>query len=238
MDEQIDPGAVKQISLEGDPISLEFIEGIFKEPRCRVDIKLHGNGSCMKEYLLTSDLFSDLDNIKSIKKAADELIDEINSIFSFVKDGFRPISSGIIYIDECGYSFHEDHVSLRDNLYIIKNGKKIDIDAQRILELSALMKSDDLLKSILTILYHKGRDWVNLYRILEMFKAQKIDVVKKGWISHGKYSLFTQTANSFNAIGIEARHIIEYTNPPKKPMPLAEAQNIILNIIQKYISER
>jgi hypothetical protein len=71
-----------------------------------------------------------------------------------------------------------------------------------------------------------------------MFRAKKIDVVKKGWILREDYERFTKTANSPKTIGEEARHGKESGDPPPNPMLLAEAQNFILSFIWKYISAK
>lgn len=238
MNKLIDPKSLKQFRIIGDNVSLEIIENTFKIPRYTVNIKLHGDdNNRYKEYLLTSNLLSDLDNIDSIKKIGCELIEEINAICNFVKHEFNPISFDIIYIDQCGYSFFEEKISMRDALYIIEDGRMMDIDKPQILNISALIENDSLLKNILKILNKKGWNWVNLYRVLEIFEGAKIDIVKKGWITKNNYKKFTHTANSPLVLGEEARHGNQSGEPPKDPMPLNMAQTLISGVIWNYIHE-
>jgi hypothetical protein len=236
MNKLIDPKSLKQFRITGDEISLEIVEKSFKMPRYTVNIKLHGNdNNRYKEYLLTSNLLSDLDNLDSIKNIGSELIDEINAICSFVKNEFKSISFETIYIGQCGYESFEEKISMRDNLYIKEDGKMIDIDEPRILSISTLIENDSLLKDILIILNKKGWNWVNLYRVLEMFKGAKIDIIKEGWITKKNYKNFTQTANSPSVLRGEARHGNQSGDPPKYPMPLNMAQTLISTVIWNYI---
>ena len=236
MDKNIDSNALKEISITGDTLSLQIIEKIFKMPRYTVCMKQHGSGnSTYKEYRLTSTLLSTLDNIDSIKEIGHELINEINAICNFVKNDFSPISFDAIYVDQCGYMFFEEKIHMWDVLHIMENGKMSDIDEPQILNISALMECNSLLKNILTILNRKGRDWVNLYRILEMFKGESIDIVEKGWITKKNYRNFMHTANSPVILGEESRHGKQSGEPPNDPMPLSMAQILISSIIWNYI---
>jgi acetyltransferase-like isoleucine patch superfamily enzyme len=236
MNESIDPKSLKKFRIIGDAISLELVEKVFNIPRYTVTIKLHGDDKDKyKEYFLTSDLLSNIDNMDSIKKIGCELIDEINAICNFVKNEFKPISFITIYVDQCGYDFFEEKISIGDALYIMEDGEMTDIDKPQILNIAAIIKNNILLKNILTILNKKGWDWVNLYRVLEMLKGAKIDVVKNEWISQKDYKNFTHTANSPKVLGEEARHGYQSSDPPKDPMPLAMAQHLISVIIWNYI---
>ena len=84
-------------------------------------------------------------------------------------------------------------------------------------------------------------NWVNLYIILEVIESDlggKNVLVSNGWISNAKIKNFKHTANSVGAIGDEARHGKEITNPPTKPMPLKEAKVLIEILLKQWISSK
>jgi hypothetical protein len=236
MNKLIDPKSSKRISITGDDTSLEIVERIFKLPRYTVSTKLHGDNK-YKEYFLTSNLLSNLDNIDAIRNVGTKLIDEINSICKFVKYEFKSVSLDMIYVDQCGYISFEEKICMRDNFYIIENGKEIDIDEPQILTIVAQIENDNLLKDILITLNRKGWNWVNIYRILDMFKGAKIDIIKKGWITKENYKKITHTANSPAIIGEESRHGYQSGEPPKNPIVLNIAKTLVSSIIWNYINE-
>ena len=94
---------------------------------------------------------------------------------------------------------------------------------------------DDLLNKILILYYEKGNNWVNLYRILELFEEMNIDVVKRKWISKNEKRLLKHTANSPAVIGNEARHGKQKEIPPLEPMSLNIAQILVKKIVCYYV---
>ncbi|GJL62896.1 MAG: hypothetical protein NPIRA04_15500 [Nitrospirales bacterium] len=82
-------------------------------------------------------------------------------------------------------------------------------------------------------------EWVQLYRIYEVIESDipKKDMVNKGWSSKKKIDLFKQTANSVKAIGDQARHGKEYTEPPSKPMDIWEAKGLVDDLLKQWFFE-
>jgi hypothetical protein len=238
MNNTINPNSIKQFRLAGDTISLEIIERIFKISRYTINKKFHGPDEHRYiEYLLTSNLFFGLDKINIVKETGIKLIEEINSICSFVKTGFKPISFDTIYIDQRGYCFVEEGLQTQDECSTIEGNKEVNIDAPEILNIAKLIENDNLLKNILMVLERKGWNWVNLYRVIEMLEGEKINIVKKGWITEKNYKRIKHTANSPEIIGEESRHGNQSGKPPKEPMPLNMAQALISGIIWNYIND-
>jgi hypothetical protein len=164
------------------------------------------------------------------------IIDKINFIGNFSFPDYIPIGFKNIYFDDSCISCNEEFLALN---YEIKDNENKFIDeiafAKKIRE---IISNDDILLNILNLLYAYGTDWVNLYKILELIESANIDVVKKGWISKDNYRLFKHTANSFKAVGLDARHGKDEQEPPLKPMSIITARNLVKILIIKYIERQ
>ena len=222
---------LRKVELTGDLFSLNMLERVFNSEDINVFSEEHFE---YKMFFMKSILFEDLDK-DELMKVGNDLVKKINAICSFVKSNYNPVKINEVFIGDCGYMFLEDHIELRDDLYIVENGEERDLDEAIILEIYSKINKDKLLSEIMILLFDKGTDWVNLYRILDFFKEDNL--TSRGWISKKDLKLLKQTANSYPAIGSEARHGDKNINiePPKNPMPLATAQVLVKKIIWHYI---
>jgi hypothetical protein len=83
--------------------------------------------------------------------------------------------------------------------------------------------------------------WVGLYRVLEVIEEDLGKIpsdTRAGWPSATRRKLFERTANSFQAVGGAARHGHTKRQPPKSPMPIEEARELIASLLAKWISEK
>jgi hypothetical protein len=79
-------------------------------------------------------------------------------------------------------------------------------------------------------------DWVDLYRIYEVIQKDVGHLMHQlGWASRNELNRFTRTANSVAAAGDKARHGVELTVPPRKPISLAHAQELIDRIMRGWL---
>ena len=63
-------------------------------------------------------------------------------------------------------------------------------------------------------------------------------LIGTGWISHADAKRFKHTANSVAILGDAARHGAESTNPPKQPISLEEARNLISKLVRDWIASK
>jgi len=101
--------------------------------------------------------------------------------------------------------------------------------------------TDDLVMRALTLYGTLEHNWKNLYMMLEVIEdatGGEAGLIKTGWITEAKIKSFKRTANSYQAIGREARHgTISYKRPPS-PMKLEEARQILREILQIWLKSR
>lgn len=84
-------------------------------------------------------------------------------------------------------------------------------------------------------------DWVNLYRIFEIVACDSggLDAINaNAWATKASMKLFKHTANSPGALGLDARHGTETTQPPKQPMTISEARALVNSIVHAWLRSK
>lgn len=76
--------------------------------------------------------------------------------------------------------------------------------------------------------------WYTLYKVYELIDKD-VNIVEKGWVSNTLKGRFTRTANNPSVSGLDSRHAVSTTDPPKKPMDIDEAANFIKDIADKWL---
>lgn len=220
----------RKISLVGDSFSLNFLERVFNTEDVTVFSEIQHEE---KMYYIRSLLFEKLDE-KQLRSEGGKMIGKLNSICCFAREGYIPVEFGDVYIGNRIYILMEDYMTVRDDLCLAVNGLEDDYNKNIILNIYDKMNSNNLLNNMLSLLFEKGNNWVNLYRILDLFKANNIDVIGNEWITKNDLKLLKHTANSPTATGNESRHGKQSGIPPENPMPLSIAQSLVKNIIWHY----
>jgi hypothetical protein len=91
---------------------------------------------------------------------------------------------------------------------------------------------------VLGLFASKPLDWVNLYRILEVVESDMgglKSIAQQGWATRAGLRRFKRSANSPSAIGDDARHGKEPTQPAADPMTLSEARSFIETILHNWL---
>lgn len=99
--------------------------------------------------------------------------------------------------------------------------------------LMAGLRNDSVAK-VLRLYANTPPTWNNLYRIFEVVEQDvggRKYIEQQGWATDKSLERFKRTANSVSAIGDEARHGKESTQPPSNPMTLPEAKSLIETIL-------
>ena len=97
---------------------------------------------------------------------------------------------------------------------------------------------NEAIARVLKLLATKPLDWKNLYPILEVVESDMgglKPIAQQGWATRAALKRFKHTANSVFAIGDEARHGTEPTQPPADPMTLSEARSFIETILHNWL---
>jgi len=101
----------------------------------------------------------------------------------------------------------------------------------------ALSKRDKRVKRALHFIENDFETGPGLYKVFEVIREDAGNIVKKGWCTEAELKRFTQTVNSPEALGVNARH--GKTIPaPSDPMSLSSAESLIRNLLSKWLKEK
>jgi hypothetical protein len=106
---------------------------------------------------------------------------------------------------------------------------------------AGLALKNDAVANVFRIFAVGTLNWINLYRILEIVgsDAGGLDaIVVQGWATKSSMSLFKHTSNSPGALGLDARHGAEATQPPKHPMDVSEARALVNSIVHAWLRSK
>lgn len=83
--------------------------------------------------------------------------------------------------------------------------------------------------------------WDNLYKVYEIIRddtGSEQAIIKKSWGSKPELHRFTQTVQSSEALGNDARHASKRYKPPAQPMSLSEAKSLIRGILMNWMQTK
>lgn len=88
----------------------------------------------------------------------------------------------------------------------------------------------------LQLIGQQSPTWSDLYVAYELVEANGgINITKAGWISEANLTLFKRTANSYSALGANARHGDSKQDPPRIPMTLEDATRQVRQLVGAWI---
>jgi hypothetical protein len=106
-------------------------------------------------------------------------------------------------------------------------------------EWANLASRDADVEDVLAILGRDGVRWHDLYHVFEVVEADVgARMFANGWATKATIERFTRTANSRHAIGGEARHGHDRFQPPKKPLSLRDAHDLVLGLVRQWLAEK
>jgi hypothetical protein len=83
-----------------------------------------------------------------------------------------------------------------------------------------------------------SRSWFNLYKVFEIIRDECIgeeSLVARNFIPKRDLKRFTQSAQSRELLGDEARHASRKYKPPEIPMTIDEARRLIKQLFSKWV---
>lgn len=83
--------------------------------------------------------------------------------------------------------------------------------------------------------------WVGLYRLYEVIEADigsLEGIAANGWATRTELRHFKYTANSPGAIGDDTRHGRESTMPPKNPLTIEEARELMAQVMRCWVAAK
>lgn len=198
-----------------------------------------------ERYLLRSDSFNSLPDSDAVTNSAEELVEVVNGVGRLLWQEFEPVSVGVVrytrsdgseevfvQATEIGRSRDKARVEV-----ISSDGvTKPDPGLGAVTRLIPLVSRDEPVQRALRLLSRTVLRWTDLYRAWEVVREDVGDLrFEQGWISNNQERRFRRTANSYRAIGLQARHGDTKFEPPANPPDLLEAKGLILSLVRSWV---
>jgi hypothetical protein len=213
------------------------------------DINISHDG---QDYVLVSDQFGEKDDAGAVRQKAEELVAVLNGASRLALDSIQSIRVGAVYRRrEDGkrdiFVFPEPAViRFRAFAPTVKlthaDGSVEEFHpADPVKQWAGVALKSDAVTNVFRIIAGGTLDWVNLYRVLEVVGSDVggLDAIDaNGWATKSSMRLFKYTANSPGALGLDARHGAETTQPPKHPMTISEARALVNSIVHAWLRSK
>lgn len=178
--------------------------------------------------------------------AAQERLEHINGIARLYYPNHRVVSAGLIrVIDSTGNA--KNVITGRASIFehghrvsatgIVGTADGVAIGAPTPLPfgdrlLLVVDKNPDFKRAL--ALYANDLTWAELYKVYEVIKEAHGGPVPTGWVSKTMLTAFTATANSYPALGRDARHAVVQNSIPAPRMTLQEAKSLIHTLLRHW----
>jgi hypothetical protein len=202
------------------------------------------------QYILESSRFDSLASPEEVTDEANRILKILTGATRLSLGGRTPIKIGSI--DQLGEdgkrnifistSIHAYTRAIVSSEVSHEDGTiEVDNPADSVLQLLKVALQDEAVETALRQFGAGEHNWVSLYRILDLIKGDVgglKEIRDRGWATMKSIERFKRTANSCKAVGDEARHGTEGTDPPKDPMSLSEARSFIEQILHNWLREK
>lgn len=101
----------------------------------------------------------------------------------------------------------------------------------------ALSKRDRHVKRALHLIENDFETWYGLYKVYEVIQEDVGNIPERGWCTEAELKRFKRTANSPEALGVDARHGKMIPAPPD-PMSLSSAESFIRRLMSAWLKEK
>jgi hypothetical protein len=218
-----------QIHVEGGEEEIRLLSDLLSKSPFEFEKIKHRN------FLSLPDVPADAPS-EVIKASADQLIEVVNGAARLYYPKFEPVS----YVSVTklkddgtrqGYGYLTAQVG--DNVFTVVD--PTDATLQDWVELG--LEDDDVARA----LYLYGSlepSWKNLYMVIEVIEDEyggESELTAAGIVTGADLKLFKHTANSYRAVGSDARHATLATDPPKTSMTLAEAKDFVRALLKEWV---
>jgi len=199
------------------------------------------------DFYLKSKNWDQLEEAQQVRELASHIIGLLDSAAYIHFRDTAPITIGhIVRVKDDGskdsFVFAEGLITLRSRLrgtatIIGPDGKPVENHQEHpIIKILRVSEKNSSVADALAFL--RKSDWISIYKAFEIVRDEvngKEEIISHGWLTRKNINRFTQTAQSRDALGDDARHASRKYKPPKDPMSIHEAKAIIGDLIQKWI---
>jgi hypothetical protein len=100
------------------------------------------------------------------------------------------------------------------------------------------MKTDNRVQRVFEIVTHNFNSYIELYKIIEIIQEDDFPPLKKGGEFYNEIKDFKHTAESYEAIGNQARHAHSRFIKPPNPMTLDHAKELVRKTLYLWLDSK
>jgi hypothetical protein len=233
------------VRLQGEKLDLDGASCHFRSAELKVTYK---DGS----YYLASTNFNSMTNPSEVLKRAKRVLKATNGILKVLVGNDRPVTADgtLRRVGEGGEQ--EMHVHLaaatataRGQVHaagvVIKPDGTTESSGQHPTQAEswmAIARQDDWVAFAFSLFVEPK--WYRLSNIMDIIEDDvggRPALKETGWVPKSRITLFHWTANNKEALGEDARHANK-REPPKRPMSLPEAEDLIRTLFKKWLETK
>jgi hypothetical protein len=183
---------------------------------------------------------------EGIREFAREFVEQLNGAGRLLDPGFQAVQLGetLYGLNEAGQRAHVV-LSISSGTLRLKGGHvtiSVGGEAQPDHRVGAAVplleaaRQSAAARDALVLVGRQQPTWSELYLAFELVEANTgRQMFAAGWISRSDERLFSQTANSYTALGRQARHGKTTRNPPSAPMSLTRATELVRQLVGAWL---
>lgn len=228
------------VTLSGDVYTLEELSKVFSSS----DISIQKEQDA---FVLRSRDFADLISDDQVRDHATEILTSLNGAAKLALGSCSPIViEDISKIRDDGT--RHVYVSATSSVVVSATCSVSLIHADGTIEefhpadpaitWMDLSKRDRHVKRALHLIANDFETWYGLYKIYEVIEGDVGNIPERGWCTKAELKRFKLTANSPEALGVNARHAVKTIPAPPDPMSLASAEFLIRRLMSGWLTEK
>ncbi len=230
-----------RIQLEGDKDDLLDLSKLFVSSELSFK-QIDGT------FYMFSNSFDSLNDSGPVEEKGKEFLLIINAGLKLSPNYIRDIKiSGVDLLNSDG-SLNKHYVHLASKIIgrtkvrgkISKEGEPATDDnpLKSLLKWHQLAQTDPWVASAFSLISYDFDTWFSLFKLLEILEEDAFAPVMRKGKYRKEADRFSQTAQSYAALELSARHIKQKYTPPAKSMTLNEAKSFIQMLLNEWLASK
>jgi hypothetical protein len=227
------------VQIAGDTFDLEDLMEWFNSPV--LNVIRRGD-----EFYVHSTLFDTAKDSGKVRDLANDLAEEMIGVARLFRPDFGPVKLGAVQREHVSgardiYLSVSESITVRTKIRgkLTVTGDRRDPGVPKPALWLNVALTDEKVSHALRLWGRRKQDWVNLYRILEIIESDVGGLIyQENWVSKTNITRFTRTANSPEVLGDAARHAKKRDPPPRKPMRIHEAEDLMRGLLQRWVDSK
>ncbi len=230
-----------RVRLEGDRDDLNDLSKIFTNSELTIK-ENEGN------FFLYSDSFNKLKESSQVEERGKEFLLIINAGLKITSNYLQLVKIvGVELLDTKGKAINTFvHVSstvgvrAKARAKITKNDGTVieDNPFESLLRWQRIAQTDSLVARAFYLISNDFDTWFSLYKLLEILEEDGFEPIGRKGKYRNEADRFSQTAQSYSALGLDARHIKSKFEAPPKPMTHSEAKSFIRFLVGEWLKTK